>query len=158
MVYLNCMYNERVRKPIRLKEYIPYNVTNYFVTVCVKEKFELFGEVKNNKMQLSELGKTVEEEIEILKKIRKNICINSYVVMPNHVHLIIAIITGEKAPSISQIIQQWKMAISKKVGFSPWQRSFHDHIIRDNDSHKEITEYINNNVNNWKNDCNYIKK
>ncbi len=50
----------------------------------------------NTKMILSEYGKIVEEEISKTNKIRENIEINEYVIMPNHVHFIIEIIDNLK--------------------------------------------------------------
>jgi len=49
------------------------------------------------------------------------------------------------APTISRIIKQFKGSITKKIGYSVWQKSFHDRIIRNEKEYWQITEYINNN-------------
>jgi len=60
------------------------------------------------------------------------------------------------APTMSRVIQQWKGAITKKIGFSPWQKSFHDHIIRnDADYNLIIAEYIQHNPVRWREDRYY---
>lgn len=77
--------------------------------------------------------------------------------MPNHLHLIIVIdnpVIGRTqfAPTISRIIKQFKGAITKQIGFSPWQRSFYDHIIRNEKEYTAYWQYIENNPVNWEND------
>jgi REP element-mobilizing transposase RayT len=83
--------------------------------------------------------------------------------MPNHIHMLITIpsdsgITGAEgrlttAPTISEIIRLWKRAVSKQIGFSPWQKSYHDHIIRNQEEYNYIAEYIDNNPAKWTEDC-----
>jgi REP element-mobilizing transposase RayT len=95
--------------------------------------------------------------------------------MPNHVHMIICIQgdrrqdivnnnggdgvnNGRKnaASTVSRMIKQWKRAISIKIGYSVWQKSFHDHIIRDENDYCRIAEYIENNPQRWTTDCFYV--
>ena len=61
------------------------------------------------------------------------------------------------APTVSRVIKQWKGIITKKIGFPPWQKSFHDHIIRSNKDYYRIAEYIENNPTRWVDDCYYKK-
>ena len=46
-------------------------------------------------------------------------------------------------------LKQWKGTISKRIRFSPWQKSFYDHIIRDEVDYHRIVEYIDNNPEKW---------
>ena len=95
-----------------------------------------------------------------MQKIRKNISVDHYVIMPNHVHLIIMISDDERlaegrlttAPTVSEIIRLWKRAISKEIGRSIWQKSFHDHIIRDEAEYLKIRQYIDENPMRWSED------
>ncbi|MBE6733486.1 MAG: hypothetical protein E7561_05780 [Ruminococcaceae bacterium] len=55
--------------------------------------------------------------------------------MPDHIHLLLQIhsdIDGRPlvAPTIDRVIKQTKGYITKQIGFSIWQKSFNDHIIR----------------------------
>jgi REP element-mobilizing transposase RayT len=162
------------RKPNRLQGYDYAQNGAYFVTICAKGRAELFGkivganvvrppqnDVRPPHIELSDVGQTVDNEIKTMQTIRKNIVVHHYVVMPNHVHMIIAINSPDNggrttfAPTISRIIKHWKEAISKQIGFSAWQKSFHDHIIRDDNDYNRIAEYIENNPTNWENDCFY---
>jgi len=61
-----------------------------------------------------------------------------------------------KPDSISTIIRSYKSAVTKharRLGYEfMWQTRFHDHIIRNEESFQQISEYIKNNPQNWKND------
>ena len=79
------------RKSIRLSEY-NYSLPNwYYITICAYERRSLFGNIKNGKMILNKLGKVIEEEWMRTKEIRKNVDLDYYVIMPNHLHGIIII-------------------------------------------------------------------
>ena len=70
--------------------------------------------------------------------------------MPDHIHLLLQINTNKNgrpmvAPTVDRIIKQTKGYITKQIGFSIWQKSFYDHIVRGNNDYKEIWEYIENN-------------
>ena len=143
------------RKTIRLKEYDYSNEGMYFITICTKSRIKLFGEIiEANKIKLTNIGKTVEKSIKFLEQIYHNITIDEYIVMPNHIHMII-IINEKNDLTISRIINQYKGGITKNIGYSIWQKSFYEHIIRNEKEHLKIKEYIQNNIENWKEDCNF---
>ena len=88
--------------------------------------------------------------------------VTKYVVMPNHIHMIIIIrdtinYSGRTqfAPTVSRVVKQFKGSVTKKIGHSIWQRSFHDHIIRDENDYLRIWKYIDENPSNWMDDCYY---
>ncbi len=79
------------RKHTRLKEY-DYSLPGmYFVTLFTAHKLHLFGKIKNEQMILNELGKIVDNEISKIHSHYKNIAVHKYVIMPNHIHMIIDI-------------------------------------------------------------------
>ncbi|MDR0305460.1 MAG: hypothetical protein LBI42_01345 [Chitinispirillales bacterium] len=108
--------------------------------------------------KLSNIGQIVKNEIAILPTKYPNVKIDKYVIMPNHVHLIIKItnIGWFTDVTVSRIIKQWKGVITKKTGFSIWQKSFHDHIIRNHVEYCRIAKYIDENPVKWIDDCFYI--
>jgi REP element-mobilizing transposase RayT len=59
------------------------------VTICTKEREEFFGKIMNKKMILNEIGRICEEEIKNLRN-RKTVDVHEYIVMPNHVHILLA--------------------------------------------------------------------
>ena len=67
-----------------------YTGADYFVTFCTKKRELYFGDVVDGKMELSEIGKWALTQIEQTVVIRQNdVEIPMYVVMPNHIHLIV---------------------------------------------------------------------
>ena len=63
----------------------------YFVTICTQNRQLFFGNIINAKMQLLEIGEVAEKEWVNTGKIRKNVILHEFVIMPNHVHAIIQI-------------------------------------------------------------------
>lgn len=134
-----------------------------------------FGEVRDGKMILNDLGIIVNEEWNKTREIRKNVDLDYYVIMPNHFHgiLIIKYIettrwdvsrerkTGQrpvstmfKPNSLGSIIGQFKSICTKRIGkfgFDnfKWQPRFYDHIIRDERNLHRIRMYIQNNPLKW---------
>ncbi|MDR2600570.1 MAG: transposase [Oscillospiraceae bacterium] len=58
--------------------------------------------------------------------------------------------------SISRVVQSLKSITTKQIGFSMWQRSFHDHIIRNESDYLRIWQYIDENPIRWSEDKYYI--
>ena len=82
-------YNLPQRKSPRARWH-DYTGADYFVTFCTKNRELYFGDVVNGKMQLSEIGQWAVTQIEQTAIIRQNdVSIPMYVVMPNHIHLIV---------------------------------------------------------------------
>jgi REP element-mobilizing transposase RayT len=155
-----------IRKNIRLQEYDYSQAGYYFITICVKDKHETLGEIVVGancvRPTLTETGKIVENEICTLSSVYENVFIDNYVIMPNHIHMIIVMADNGRtqtndgrtqfAPTISRIIKQLKGSITKQLGFSLWQRSFHDRIIRDEGEYRRIWQYIDENPARWDED------
>ena len=101
-------------------------------------------------MVLNDTGQAVAAVILAIPEHYPGIILDKYVVMPNHIHLILAIPSSLKnAPNISRIVLQFKRAVSIRLGKSIWQLGFHDHIIRDEREYQEIWNYIDNNPLKW---------
>lgn len=88
------------------------------------------------------------QQIEI---IYPNVILDEYIIMPNHIHMILKI-NEQSNNSISTIMQQLKMKITKEIGYSIWQKLFYKHIIRNEKEYLKIKEYIINNPLNWNTD------
>lgn len=86
-------YNPKIhhRKSIRLEEFDYRNPWWYYVTICSDNHRSVFGDVKNGKMILNDYGAIVKDEWLKTPAIRKNIDLDYYVIMPNHIHGIIII-------------------------------------------------------------------
>jgi len=79
------------RRSIRLKDYDYSQPGSYFVTLCTHGHECLFGDITDGEMVLNDMGIIVHDEILKTESIRDNIEIDKYVIMPNHVHLIVVI-------------------------------------------------------------------
>ena len=104
--------------------------------------------------------------------------VDCYVIMPNHIHLIVVVKDIEDVRAIefrlrrnisplrersalSKIIGYIKMNVSKKIHKQfgdavVWQRGFHDHIIRNREDYEKIAKYIYENPIRWQYDCFYV--
>jgi REP element-mobilizing transposase RayT len=145
-----------VRKPTRLKEYDYSNNAYYFITICVDNKKEVFGTVKNNSMSLNEYGILVEKSLFDLTDRFSFVQIDYYVIMPNHFHCIFILEneTNKNKKSISEIIGAFKSITTiklHKIGLIDfkWQRSFYDRIIRNEKELLNIRRYIEQNPLRW---------
>ena len=141
------------RKPTRIPGFDYGRQNYYFVTLCTHKKACLFW--KNN--QLNDYGKIVESCILQIPQHYSGVTVEKYVVMPNHIHAVIAVEDGTK---LTQIIGQLKIAVTKQIhktteGITVWQRSFHDHIVRNQQDYERIWLYIHGNPQRWSEDCFY---
>ncbi len=89
-------YNPEIhkRKSIRLKDYDYSKEGMYFITICTYNKEGLFGKIIDGKMILNNVGEIVKRELLKTNEIRKNVKINNWVIMPNHIHFLIEILGG----------------------------------------------------------------
>ena len=154
------------RKANRLPLYDYSSPGAYFITICVKEKRCLLGHIvgasiaRPPTVSLSYYGAIVDSAIRELPLHYPAISLDHYVVMPNHIHLLLQINTDTDgrpmvAPTISTVVQQLKGIITKQIGASIWQKLFHDHVIRNEHDYRKIWEYIDTNPVKWKDDCFY---
>lgn len=172
-------FKNRYRIPsARLQNYDYSSNGYYFITICTKNREYFFGEIADNKMQLSKMGKTAEKFWLEIPKHFPFVKLDEFVVMPNHVHGIIIInktisktvvktginrFQNQGKNTISSIIGSYKSVCTKIINQSQnkmtfgWQPRFYDHVIRNEKSFYRIREYIKNNLENWKDDRNNIK-
>ena len=182
------------RRQIRLKNYNYSENGAYFVTICSKNKEGLFGKVVgdgipdvplaerddngNVYVKLSDVGQTIQQTIKYIDEHNENIEIEKYVIMPNHIHLLIMIkrinekdfgTSGKPSPTknedetraneiIPKLISSLKRYTNKQSGIDLWQRSYHDHIIRTQKDYDRISEYIDTNPIKWKFDKYYTEQ
>jgi REP element-mobilizing transposase RayT len=229
------------RKPTRLKDYDYSRTGAYFVTICAKDRAEIFSRIvavgdglarpdypdypdypdcpdypappadsapPTNSgppadptppadpgppacpappvypiVELTDIGEQIMQMLDYVNQRYDNAFVDKFVIMPNHIHLILVIngcdetgrvcetgrangtagrasgTAGRASPSptVGNIIGGLKSGVSRNIGFSPWQRFFHDHIIRNADDYARIAEYIENTPRNWREDCFYAK-
>lgn len=160
-----------------------YNDGLYFVTICTQGNRHYFGRVVDGEMQLSVIGAIVEEAIRGIERVCRNARLANYVVMPNHVHMIIDIEDGVSGDNCSRgclkprrhepqntrphhfntrlsvIVSQMKGHVTRQVRARGiefgWQSRYHEHIIRNQQGFENISRYIDANPSTWESDCHF---
>lgn len=169
-------YKDKYRIESARANWHDYNSGIYFVTICTKDREYFLGKISDKEMFLSEIGKYVEEQILVISEHYPYAQIPLWVIMPNHLHLIVKIDSdgvkrkeslncknkemqkiSNKQGLLSTVICGFKQSVKRfallnKISFD-WQTRFHDHIVRNEIELEYIAEYIRNNVFKWKEDC-----
>ena len=155
------------RRSIRLPGYDYSKAGAYFVTICVRDRECLFGELLEGQMIANGSGRAVGEGWEWLARQYRHVDLDEWVVMPNHLHGIV-VITGaprggsRTAPTpirrkpLGGLIGAFKTVSTQRVnalrqcpGQLLWQRNYYEHIIRNAAELTRIREYIANNPLQW---------
>ncbi len=169
-------YNRKIlkRRSVRLRDYDYSREGAYFITICTNNRSEILGYIENSKIILTLSGSVIQDLWIEISKIYKDIELDQYVVMPNHIHGIIVItekmdshrrglinqtptkwiMMKNPSQTLGKIIRRFKAKASyvvHKTGFVDfrWQRNYYDHIIRNDRELRKIREYIMNNPTKW---------
>ena len=160
------------RKNLRLRNFDYSQAGYYFVTICTKDKQKLLSSIVKGgsfdaaTIELTLIGKEIVKTIDFIENQSANILFDKYVIMPNHLHAII-ILQGEPGgdgtPPLQKIIGQLKSFTNKRYNeinrtksLILWQRSYYDHIIRNEKEYKGIWSYIDTNPSKWEEDKYHI--
>ena len=194
------MQRSESRKRTRLRAYDYSGSGVYFVTVCTEAKRPVLcrivgaGVLDGPRPELTAQGKIVQNRLEEMERIYDDISIDHYVIMPNHVHLLLTIrgagpgTWGTPSPTdagagpgtsrtpsptdagagpgtsrtpsptnarLPQFLSTFKRFTNREIGFPIWQRSYHDHIIRDEPDFLNHWQYIDDNPAKWAEDPYY---
>lgn len=156
------------RKPVRLKGYDYSTEGAYFITICVQDRRCILSKIVVGEglappeVQLTEKGRLAKEQLLKISERYPSILVDKYVIMPNHIHLILHV--EEKAggaspsPTVTQAVGAFKSMTTRLCpGESKlFQRSFYDHVIRSEEDYQEIWSYIDQNPAKWREDRFYI--
>ena len=154
------------RKPTRLKNYDYSSCGAYFITICTHKKQKILCDIVGEGLcalpitKLTPIGEAVKVSIKYIADNYGNISVDKFVIMPNHIHLIITNQTGGHGYpplQIYDIIGNFKSFTTHKYEKTLWQRSFHDHIIRGENDYLKIWNYIDTNPQKWQEDCFYTE-
>ncbi|HDO22867.1 MAG TPA: transposase [Nitrospirae bacterium] len=153
------------RKTIRLKGYDYAQNGAYFVTICIKNKECISGEILDGKIVLNDVGEMIQSVWNGLPEHYPHVELDQFVVMPNHMHGIVVISNdnykgGETPPlrerTLGQIVAYFKYQTTKQInqrrntpGIPVWQRNYFDRIIRNETELKRIRRYILDNPLKW---------
>ena len=167
------------RKQIRLPDYDYSTPCVYFVTVCTQDRRCILSDIAVGALheapavsvRLTQIGQIVDETIRSLPARYSNLTVDHYVIMPNHIHLLLRI-EAERAiresplradgtrSLLAKAVGYLKMNSSKRIHekhpeLQIWQRSYHEHVIRNEKDYLEICAYMENNPARWVEDRYY---
>ena len=156
------------RKPLRLPEYDYGQAGLYFLTICAKDRAALFGRVCVGGgvldapwVELSEYGAVVQERLNEMNRTYSHICVQKYVIMPNHIHVLVEVHgegpSGTPVPTranqaVPAFVSTLKRMTNRSCGCQLWQRGCHDHIIRGEADLLRVWTYIDTNPARWAQD------
>lgn len=156
------------RKKNRLAHYDYSQNGAYFITICTEGKkcclSRIVGAIIDRPAyaELTRAGKIVETAILGVSKHYQDVYVEKYVIMPNHIHLLLMIDVPHGrplvAPTVARVIKQMKGYATKQVGERIFQKSYHDHIIRGQADFDMIWNYIDTNPIRWEQDCFYTEE
>lgn len=150
------MEERKNRKSPRLKEYDYTKSGAYFVTFVTKNREKVLSEIvgaglcARPHVHLTEIGSVTESAVNYINNY-EDYRVDKYIIMPNHVHLLIQITAegGHGDPPLQDVIGRLKSFVEKYYNGTLWQRSFYDHVIRNEDDYLNIWNYIDGNPSKW---------
>jgi putative transposase len=155
------------RKSIRLAGYDYSSAGCYFITVCSFHRKCIFGEIIQGKFHSNPAGQIVSESWFELPYHYAGLELDAFVIMPNHVHGIVALCDPvgagfkpapgmRKRRSLSEVMRAFKTFSSRRINEGRavrtdpvWQRGYYEHIIRGEKALRKIRAYISNNPLSW---------
>ena len=154
----------------------------YFVTIVTHERRHFFGQISNDEMHFSPLGSFLDQQMHDIPSHYHYAQAIKHVVMPNHLHCLLYInhdslphdmrqtihaehfdnpadFARQNIGWLSVIVGGLKSSVTKFAHQSmpqfKWQSRYHDRIIRNRDEFLKVSDYIDNNVFRWNQDCFY---
>ena len=179
------------RKNLRLKNYDYSGCGTYFLTICTDKRRKILSQIvgvdvpDDPRVELTAYGKIAEKYINQLNDFYDNISVEQYVIMPNHIHMILFVCDGGSSrtstptdediyvgtgssrtstPTVRQhsvvptFVSTFKRFCNKEIGKNIWQRYYYDHVIRDKNDYEEISKYIYENPHKWEFDELYCRE
>lgn len=156
------------RKPNRIKDYDYSQNGAYFITICTQGRRRVLSDIVGDGFPVPKAcGKVAEEILKMISEKYPDVSVDKYVIMPDHIHMLLRIdniedgATGPQgrrnaSPTVGNVIGWYKYQTTKQInmlantpGEKIFQRSYYDHIIRNQQDYNEIWEYIENNPRKW---------
>ncbi|MBQ7115767.1 MAG: hypothetical protein IJN94_05075 [Clostridia bacterium] len=155
------------RKRMRLEAFDYSSPGCYFVTILTHNRSKLFWDYD----KLNDSGHIVEEDILSLSEHFKDVKIDNFIVMPDHIHLMITIgcdalddsdevllkelLCENTHSKLNVIVGSLKSGITRKIHklkpeINVWHKSYYDHIIKNQKDYNETWDYIDANPIRWK--------
>ena len=152
------------RKSPRLKKFDYNSAGSYFITICTQDRRCMLSQIVGTgvldcpSVKLTKYGEIADKHINALNKFYAHIQVESYVIMPNHIHILLNVTRGGQSgtpvptsanTAVSSFVSTFKRFCNKEYGENIWQARFYDHIIRNQPDYEEHLQYIYENPLRW---------
>ena len=155
------------RKPTRLKNFDYNTIGAYFITICTQDRRQILSRIPVGvdvlgdpyDVELLPCGIIADKCIKQIDEFYDHISVERYVIMPNHIHILLfvrecrspksSIPTSKQTSTVSHFVSTFKRLCNKEFGRNVWQRGFHDHIVRGGEDCDNIVRYICENPMRW---------
>ena len=158
------------RKNTRLPDYDYNSAGAYFLTICTEKRRCLLsrivgtGVLDGPNVELTSYGKIAAESLNRMNDFYDNLSVESYVIMPNHIHMLLVVQEGpseKPVPTVqnsvvSRFISTFKRFCNKEYGRNIWQSRSYDHVIRNQQDFDKHLQYIYENPFAWQQDELYV--
>ena len=159
------------RKDARLKSWDYSTAATYHITICAKDRLPLFGYISEDsedrtgsdaRVILSDIGECCLRAINLAVETYDGFDVDIFVIMPNHIHLLIAVDDAKPKGSVASFVSFIKGKATRAArelypGCVIWQARYYDHIIRDERDYQSTWEYIVNNPAKWREDRYWVE-
>ncbi len=172
----------RFRQHTRLPGFDYRSCYAYFVTICVRDRLPVFGEVVDDAMKYSRRGVVARDCWTEIPRHHPHVTLDGFIVMPNHVHGVLlfegdapvvatpasplpstpgtSTPTGPASGSIGAVIGSYKSAVTRAINrlrpgaaTNLWQQNYYEHVVRHDCALDRIREYMQLNPERWARDC-----
>ena len=155
------------RRNTRLQGYDYSTPGAYFLTLCAKNRQCILsrivgtGVLDGPQVCLLPCGKIADKYIRQLHIFYDDISVESYVIMPNHIHILLSVKeggpSGRPVPTaqnstVSRFISTFKRFCNKEANGNIWQSRSYDHVIRNQEDFDKHLKYIQENPAKWESD------
>jgi putative transposase len=147
------------RRSIRMRGYDYTTHAAYFITLCTHKRASLFGTILDNVVQLSPVGKLVQNLWIATPETRPGVTLDAFITMPDHFHAIVILPGARRAGiessafvrrprSLGSLVAGYKSACTSvnallgTTGFKVWQRNYYERVIRDEGSLQQMRRYL----------------
>ena len=166
------------RKPNRIENYDYSQNGAYFITICTQERKKILSKISVGTplpgcpektypdsghpgtgvptIELLRYGEIADKFIRQMDAFYNHLSVAKYVIMPDHIHLLITIHNGHprtgvptRTSAIGRFVGTFKRFCNKEYGENIWQSRYYDHVVRNQQDYNEVWEYIENNPIKW---------
>ena len=157
------------RKSNRISGYDYSQNGAYFITVCTQGRKKILSKIsvgtpvpgcpQEPRLELLQYGEVADKTIRQMDAFYGNLSVDKYMIMPDHIHLLIQIsepvgrprrgVPTERTSLIARFVGTFKRFCNKEYGENIWQARYYDHVIRNQQDYDEIWQYIENNPLKW---------